>query len=29
MQYDEGKGKMRYYESPVWGEWCRRVYGIN
>jgi len=29
MQYDEGKGKIRYYESPAWGEWCRRVYGID
>ncbi len=29
MQYYEGEGKIRYYESPVWGEWCRRVYGID
>ncbi len=27
MQYDEGEGKIRYYESPAWGEWCNRVYG--
>jgi cyclopropane fatty-acyl-phospholipid synthase-like methyltransferase len=27
MQYDEGEGKIRYYESPAWGEWCKRVYG--
>jgi hypothetical protein len=20
---------IRYYESPAWGEWCRRVYGID
>jgi SAM-dependent methyltransferase len=29
MQYFEGDGKMRYYDSPAWGEWCRRVYGID
>jgi 2-polyprenyl-3-methyl-5-hydroxy-6-metoxy-1,4-benzoquinol methylase len=29
MQYYEGKGRIRYYESPAWGEWCRRVYGID
>lgn len=29
MQYYEGEGKIRYYESPAWGEWCRRVYGID
>jgi SAM-dependent methyltransferase len=29
MQYYEGEGKIRYYESPAWGEWCRRVYGSN
>jgi SAM-dependent methyltransferase len=29
MQYDEGNGNMRYYESSAWGEWCRRVYGID
>lgn len=28
-QYYEGEGKIRYYESPAWGEWCRRVYGID
>jgi len=27
MQYYEGKGKLRYYDSPAWGELCRRVYG--
>jgi SAM-dependent methyltransferase len=29
MQYYEGDGRIRYYESPAWGEWCRRVYGID
>ena len=29
MQYFEGEGKIRYYESPAWGEWCRRVYGFD
>lgn len=29
MQYYEGEGRIRYYESPAWGEWCRRVYGID